>query len=179
VIETESKSMLGRATGSYMRLEVIALLAALSIASTAPAQMRSPRQTTWRGTLITTAGLTGTFIARTHLTYGRDLDTTFYGHLRCRGAGCPIRHGNIALTVDPRPRPEGSAISLITFGIRGQPLYCWYVNNEAPPNLLIVGAYNCYSPVPPGPTLSSGTLNLAAYQNGQPIRPGFHAPLSS
>jgi hypothetical protein len=177
VIEAESKSMLGRATGLYMRLEVIALLAALSVASTAPAQlMRSPRQTTWRGTLTTTAGLTGTFIARTHLTYGRDLDTTFYGHLRCRGAGCPIRHGYIALTVDSRHRPEGSAISLITFGIRGQPIYCWYINNEAPPNLLIVGAYSCESSVPPGP---SGTLNLAAYQNGRPVRPGFQAPLSS
>jgi hypothetical protein len=50
-----------------MRLGVIALLTALSMASTAAAQIRSPRQTTWRGTLTTTAGLTGTFIARTHL----------------------------------------------------------------------------------------------------------------
>jgi hypothetical protein len=165
-----------------MRLEVIALLTVLSIASTAGAQMRSPVQTTWRGTLTTTTGLTGTFIARTHLTHGRDLDDVFYGHVHCRGAGCPMRHSRIALTVDSPSRPEGADIFLVTFGLRRQ-TYCQYSNIEPPPNLLIVGAYNCYALVPSsrslGPVISSGTLNLVAYQNGQPVPPGFRAPLTS
>ena len=173
--------MLRRATGSYMRLEVIALLAALSIASTAPAQpVRSPRQTTWRGTLTTTAGLTATFIARTHLTYGRDLSTTFDGHFRCRGAGCPMHHGVISLYVEPLFFGKGSGIYALSFGMVGKTTYCGYSNYEPPPGLPVVGAYNCHSAVPqgppPGPTLSSGTLNLAAYQNGRPVPPDFRAP---
>jgi hypothetical protein len=176
--------MLGGASGSYMRLGVIALLTALSIASTAAAQkIRSPRQTTWRGTLTTTAGLTGTFIARTHLTHGRDLDTVFYGRLRCRGAGCPMPHGSIALTVGHPFRPEGSDISDIIF-VLSRKTYCQYDNSEPPPNLLIVGAYQCYAlvqhqPSPFGPLISSGTLNLVAYQNGRPVPPGFRAPPGS
>lgn len=167
-----------------MRLGVVALLTALSIASTAAAQLvRSPRQTTWRGTLTTTAGFTGTFIARTHLTHGRDLDTVFYGRLRCRGAGCPMPHGRIALTVDDRFRPEGSAILQVTFGLSRQ-TYCQYSNIESPPNLLIAGAYQCYAlvqhqPSPLGPLISRGTLNLVAYQNGRPVPPGFQAPPGS
>jgi hypothetical protein len=167
-----------------MRLGVIALLTALSIASTAAAQkIRNPRQTTWRGTLTTTAGLTGKFIARTHLTYGRDLDTVFYGRLRCRGAGCPVPHGRIALTVDGGFPPKGNTIIQVIFGLSRQ-TYCEYDNNEPPPNFLVVGAYQCYAlvqhqPFAVWPLISSGTLNLVAYQNGRPVPPSFHAPPSS
>ena len=176
VIEAESKSMLGRATGSYVRLEVIALLAALSIASTAPAQLvRSPRQTTWRGTLTTTAGLTGTFIARTHLTSGRDLTPTFEGRFRCLGSGCPMRHGQIQLRADFHSVAGPRSIFEITFGVvRGpRPIDCGYTNNQAPPNFGVDGEYSCYPVGPdlplPVPVLSSGTLNLEP--RGAPKRP--------
>ena len=156
---------LGRATGCYMRLEVIALLAALSIASTAPAQLiRSPRQTTWRGTLTTTAGLSGTFIARTHLTSGRDLTPTFGGRFRCLGSGCPMRHGPIALYAD---FGGSRRIYQIAFGVVRGAIYCSYVNDQAPPNFGVDGEYSCYPRYPrgpdvplPAPVLSSGTLNL-------------------
>ena len=165
VIEAESKSMLGRATVSYVRLEVIALLAALSIASSAPAQVvRNPRQTTWQGSLTTTTGLTGTFIARTHLASGRDLTPTFEGRFRCLGSGCPMRHGSIALYADfGGPR----RIFQIAFGVVRGAIYCSYVNDQAPPNFGVDGEYSCYPRYPrgpdvplPAPVLSSGTLNL-------------------
>ena len=157
--------MLGRATVSYVRLEVIALLAALSFASSAPAQViRNPRQTTWRGTLTTTAGLTGTFIARTHLTSGRDLTPTFEGRFRCRGSGCPMRHGYIQLYAIFLSVTEPRRIFQITFGVVRGPIYCAYVNNQAPPNFGVDGEYSCYPDGPdvplPAPVLSSGTLNL-------------------
>jgi hypothetical protein len=176
--------MLGRATGGYMRLEVIALLAALSIASTAPARptvsgcpglVRSPRQTTWRGTLTTTAGLTGTFIARTHLTSGRDLTPTFEGRFRCLGSGCPMRHGQIQLRADFHSVAGPRSIFEITFGVfRGpRPIDCGYAKYPAPPNFGVDGEYSCYPVGPdlplPVPVLSSGTLNLEP--RGAPKRP--------
>jgi hypothetical protein len=166
--------MLGRATVSYVRLEVIALLAALSIASSAPAQViRNPRQTTWRGTLTTMAGITETFTARTHLISGRDLTPTFEGRFRCRGSGCPMRHGYIQLYAVFLSVTEPRRIFQITFGVVRGRVYCSYSNNQAPPNFGVDGEYSCYPLGPdlplPVPVLSSGTLNLEP--RGAPKRP--------
>jgi len=153
-----------------MRSVVIAFLAALSIASTAIAQpiLRGPHRNTWRGTITTTEGLTGRFVARTHLKQGGDdLDTEFVGQFRCRGSACLFRHGQVSFEVANDVLSSRSPrLDAVTFGFGGvhPDVYCVYESDEPPPNLLIVGAYSCYSAAPPGPppgqALPSGTLNL-------------------
>ncbi len=70
-------------------------------------------------------------------------------------------HGDMELPTDVPPDTIGE----ILFGARHPVnLNCAYLNNSAPPNLVIDGEYRCYTTVPPEPPpvrlFAQGTLNL-------------------
>ena len=82
-----------------------------------------------------------------------------------------MRHGYIQLYAIFLSVTEPRRIFQITFGVVRGPIYCSYVNNQAPPNFGVDGEYTCY-PLEADqsvPVFSSGTLNLEP--RGAPKRP--------
>jgi len=126
----------------------------------------APNRIAWRGTITTAAGLTGSFRTRTHLFVSRDGETAEYrGRFRCRGPGCPLRHGHIGV-VPAYGFPRPPSIDLVIFGARHPTTLNCYVDNQPhqPPNFDIQGKYTCDTVVPPEPPpvrrFSEGTLSL-------------------
>jgi len=150
----------------------VALLLAL-IVPTLASSFTYPHRIVWRGT-ITTNGATGTLVARTHLrTDSRDSDPHYAGRFRCRGAGCPMRHGHIDFIPFTFPFPYGTTIYEIFFGARKpMNLYCVYSNDSPPPAYAIDGNYTCWTVVPPEPPpgriVATGTMMLVPSRSPQP-----------
>src|SRR5690349_5667652 len=148
----------------------VALLLALIVATSAsPRLFVSPHRTVWSGTVITN-GVMGTLVARTHYTAGRDIDPHYPGRFHCRGPGCPFHHGNIDFI--PDPRYVDTRIYEIFFGRHHPALYCFYDNDNAPPDFAIDGSYTCSTVVPPEPPpvriVATGTMMLVASCSPQP-----------
>jgi hypothetical protein len=138
------------------------IAAVLTLAVAFPAFARFPRHLVWRGTITTTDGAVGTFRARTRLHDGRDMDMEYRGSLRCKGDGCPLRHGRIE--VFPLDAGLGRMLEVLFGARKPVALNCVYTNNNAPPNYVIEGPFTCHTIVPPEPPpvrlFSEGTLHL-------------------
>jgi hypothetical protein len=133
------------------------ILVALLVLGAAHAQGAVSR-TTFRGTVTTTDGSTGSFRARTFLrSVLGDAGSVSGGRYRCYGRGCPRHHGYFEIIV-----PEGTLalpdrITTISFG-HGS-LYCLFSNDDPPADSVIDGAYVCFLPDGTTPFIH-GTLHL-------------------
>jgi len=124
-----------------------------------------PQRITWSGTVTTTEGFTGTLTAKTHFILSHvDGPSEWFGHFRCRGAGCPWPRGRAdfqadGLGVDVAYLHGGTATTdLIT---------CVYSISQPLPGFLVDGPYTCWVSTPPFPAptphvISTGTMTLMA-----------------
>ena len=144
-----------------MRATVAAALLTLALAAV-PAFARAPRHLVWRGTITTTDGSVGTFTARTRLHDGRDMETEYRGRLRCKGNGCPLRHGRIELF--PLDATVGRMHEALFGARKPVALNCVHTNDAPPADYVVDGSFICHTVVPPEPPpvrlFSEGTLRL-------------------